>query len=67
MLVGVQPFAVQPCFLRLIEVLVAQGGTGGGCTANDPLPFPVEVDDAVWSIPPVSSITLGPGRAGAVN
>jgi hypothetical protein len=34
-----------------------QGGTGGGCTANDPLPFPVEVDDAVWSIPPVSSIT----------
>ena len=35
-----------------------QGGTGGDCTTNDPLLVPVEVDDAVWSIPPVASTTL---------
>ena len=35
-----------------------QGGTGGDCTANDPLLVPVEVDEAVWSILPVASITL---------
>jgi hypothetical protein len=38
--------------------LCDQGGTGGDCTANDPLLVPVEVDDAVWSIPPVASTTL---------